>query len=101
MNTKQSIAVVSSYSDISKFSAEANSVHFRKFVSRKVLKEVMKKCKNLEKVFLSKHLNNELNEKIIKRLNKNGISIAVSKRKTGRPSLIERRIIRGDLYGEM
>jgi Ran GTPase-activating protein (RanGAP) involved in mRNA processing and transport len=88
VNVKQ--LSISSYSDISKLSSETRTIHFRKFVSRKLLRIILKSCENLEKVSLSKYALQKCNPEIIDYLSKRGVAIQVSDRGIGRPSLLEK-----------
>jgi hypothetical protein len=83
-------AVLSSYSDISKISSNVKIIHFRKFVSKKVLNIVIKKCPKLKIISLSRYASKRLNSNLIEILYLNQISLEISKKDIGRPNLLER-----------
>ena len=87
MNYKQR-AVLSSYSDVSKLSSDVKVVHFRKFVSKRILEMVMVKCSDLEEISLSKYASKRLNGKCLRLLSKNKVSVKISLI-IGRPNVLE------------
>lgn len=74
--------VVSSYADIPKLSPDVSSVHFRKFVSKRLLRIVLKKCPNLKKISFSRYAYERLKNE------PESIPILISNGR-GRPSIIE------------
>jgi len=64
VNYKQR-AVISSYSDVLKLSSKIRIVHFRKFVSKKLLKMVFEICPRLEKVSFSKYASKRIPIKMV------------------------------------
>ena len=85
--------VISSSRDVEFLKESVKIVHFRKFVSRKLLKEVLKKCPNLKVISLSPSSAKKLRTEMLKVLNKAGIRVFVVKRR-GRPNLLERKLIK-------
>jgi len=85
VNAKQ--LVISSYSDLSKLSPKIRHIHFRKFVSKKILDKIKKSCPELGKISFS--------SSAAKRLQScsssipSGAKIQILERKSGRPNLIE------------
>ncbi len=77
--------VISSYSDLSKISPCAKSVHFRKFVSKRLLSLVVQKCRNLQSVSVSKYAYRRL-------VFSHDVDVKISGRMPGRPSAIERLV---------
>jgi hypothetical protein len=66
-------------------------VHFRKFVSEKMLKKILE-LSSVRSISLSKYCCNRSNSKLLDRLRKRGIKIFVRKC-PGRPSNLERFIV--------
>ena len=79
-------AVISSYSDLSKLSQKVKSVHFRKFVSRKLLEIILEKCPRLESISLSKYAHGRLHFDFLKYKR---VKIIISGKSSGRPNLVE------------
>lgn len=77
--------VISSYSDLSKLSSKIKLIHFRKFVSKKLLKIILNKCPRLERISLSRYAYKRFNSNLLKSKN---IEIRISKN-VGRPNLVE------------
>ncbi|MFH1228935.1 MAG: hypothetical protein V1678_00735 [Candidatus Aenigmatarchaeota archaeon] len=90
MNHKQR-AVISSYSDVSKLSSKIRMVHFRKFLSSRMLDIALKRCPNLEMVSLSVYASKRLNSNIYKLMFNRNIELKIS-RHVGRPSVLEQRL---------
>ena len=82
MNAKQ--LVIASYSDLSKLSPEIKSIHFRKFVSKKLLKIVAEKFPKLKIISVSKYAAKRLPSEARSRF-----LIQISVRK-GRPNILEK-----------
>lgn len=87
MNDKHR-AVISSYSDISKLSSDIKIIHFRKFISKKILKIVLNKCPDLKEISFSNYASKRLNKECKKLLSVNEIIIKISFSK-GRPNALE------------
>ena len=85
-------AVLSSYSDLYKISSNARIIHFRKFISKRLLKIILEKNSDLREISLSKYASKRLNNKCIEILSKNRIQIKVSLFR-GRPNKLEIRNI--------
>lgn len=89
MNVKQ--VSVSSYSDLQKLSPHAKSVHFRKFVSKKLLECVLSKCPNVKKISFSKTVFDK-NLVLLNSFKLVEVQFTVSNRERGRPNIIEKMI---------
>jgi hypothetical protein len=70
-------------------------VHFRKFVSRNLLNEILK-LPNLRIISFSRYAYQRCNEEWIKKLGKGKVRIIVSKKSAGRPNLIEKMLVLND-----
>ena len=99
-------AVISSYSDLSRISSNVKIIHFRKFVSKRILNLILNKCPNLKKISLSNYASKRLNHKCMNILSENKIVIKISSNR-GRPSILELNNInmnyktnRGELNGK-
>jgi len=90
VNYKQR-AVISSYSDLSKLSSNVKIIHFRKFVSKKLLNLVLEKCPNLEIISLSGYASKRLNSNISKIILSMKIELVVSI-ELGRPNNLKQRL---------
>ena len=82
MKAKQ--LVISSYSDLSKLSPDMHYVHFRKFISKKLLDEVAKICPSLKRISVSRKASSRL--KSIKNIR---FKVIVSEKNRGRPNKLE------------
>ena len=82
MNDKQ--IVVSSYSDLSKLSPKTKSVHLRKFVSKNLIKIILDRCPNLERLTFSRYSYRRFKSAKLK-----NIEIKISEKSAGRPNLVE------------
>ena len=100
MNQKHSS--ISSYSDLSKLSHSVKFVHFRKFVSKKIIKKVLSECPNLVEISFSNYAYKRCNDDILKFINKEGVNLLISSRRAGRPNIIEKihidSILRNSIY---
>jgi len=85
-------AVLSSYSDLSKISSNVKIIHFRKFISKKLLKIILCEYPDLREISLSKYASKRLNNKCIEILSKSRIQIKISLVR-GRPNELEIRNI--------
>jgi len=66
-------------------------IHFRKFLNQKMLRMVLERCKNLERISLSHYAFKNCDKRVLEDLKRRGIEVIV--RKTpGRRSLVERII---------
>ncbi len=79
--------VISSYSDVRNLSPDVSVVHFRKFISEKLLTNVFKKSPRVKIICLSKYAAKR-SKQIISKIPKK-IVVIISKEK-GRPSSIEK-----------
>lgn len=87
MNAKQ--VSVSSYSDISNLGSKVEIVHLRKFVSRRLLREILKKCPNIKLITLPEKLYSKSSW-----IKEYGVEVAISKKGLGRQSMIEKMFLR-------
>lgn len=71
-------------------SSEIKIIHFRKFVSRKMVNIILDSCINLKKVSLSRYASSKCSSEIIDYMSEKGLQIQVSNRSIGRPNLLER-----------
>jgi hypothetical protein len=90
VNVKHRLHVISSRADIARLSPDVSAVHFRKFVSRAVLKEVLASCKRLKIISLSRYAAGRLGSDIIEEVSARGLSVHISQNEAGRPSAIEK-----------
>ena len=81
---------ISSYSDLSKLSKRVNKIHFRKFISKKILRKVLINCPNLDMISFSKYAFSRCNEKILEQIQQRGVKLKISLKDSGRPNLVER-----------
>jgi hypothetical protein len=88
VNVKQ--LSISSYSDLSKLSSDVKIVHFRKFISRRMVDMILGSCRGIKKVSLSRYASEKCNSEIIDYLTDKGLQIHISNRGNGRPNLLER-----------
>jgi hypothetical protein len=84
-------AVLSSYSDLYKISSNVKIIHFRKFISRKLLRIVIEKCPNLEIISISRYASKRLNSNISKIILSRKIELIVSF-EIGRPNNLKQRL---------
>jgi hypothetical protein len=84
--------VISSYSDLPKLSLELDFVHFRKFLSKKMVSEILSKFKNIKIISFSKYAYRRCNKDILQLIEEQGINIIIRECK-GRPSKLERMMI--------
>lgn len=87
MNHKQR-AVLSSYSDLSKLSSKVKIIHFRKFVSKKILILSLEKCPKLRMISASKYASKRLNSNILKLILNKQIELRISQER-GRPNILK------------
>lgn len=81
-------AVISSYSDLAKLSPLVSEIHFRKFVSQRLLLEVLSVSNNLRKISMSKSAYSRCNNLCLDALKQRSIEVKISGG-LGRPSLME------------
>jgi len=84
-------AVISSYSDLLKLSSGIKIVHFRKFVSKRILKIVLEECSDLKVISLSKYASKRLNSNILKLILSKNIELIILFDK-GRPNNLKQRL---------
>lgn len=83
-------AVLSSYSDLSKLSSKVKIIHFRKFVSKRMLIISLEKCPKLRIISASRYASKRLNSNILKLILNKQIELRVSQER-GRPSILKLR----------
>lgn len=88
MNDKQ--VVISSYSDLSKLAPNIRKVHFRKFISKKLLDKVLLQCPKMKNVSFSNYASKRLNDQLISFIIKKELKIEHSNSDVGRPNLLEK-----------
>ncbi len=81
-------AVISSLSDICELSPDSSIIHFRKFLSKKLVLDIFERCFGIQKVLISKSAYFRCDEECIQFLESRGIEIVVSDSR-GRPSFLE------------
>ncbi|MBI2543043.1 MAG: hypothetical protein HYW24_02565 [Candidatus Aenigmarchaeota archaeon] len=91
MNDKQ--IVVSSYSDLSRISPNIRKVHFRKFISKNLLKNLLLHCPELKRISVSNSASKRLNDKLVSYIAEKGIEIEYSKSASGRPNLLHKLVV--------
>jgi hypothetical protein len=84
-------AVISSYSDISKLPSNIKILHFRKFVSKRVLSEAIERCPELKIISLSKYASKRLNSNISKLILSRKIELRILVER-GRPNNLKQRL---------
>ena len=84
-------AVLSSYSDVHNISSEVKVVHFRKFVSKRLLIIVLERCPKLQMISMSGYASKRLNSNIYNLMFNRNIELKIS-RYIGRPSNLEQRL---------
>ena len=80
---------VSSYSDLSKLSPFIKRIHFRKFLSKNLVRRVVQICLELESISISRYAFERCDPACIEMVEGIGLGIVVSKRGRGRPNLLE------------
>jgi hypothetical protein len=81
---------VSGYSDLSRLSSEVSHLHFRKFLSKKLVLESLKICDGVESVSLSRYAFRKCDPECMEIISRVGIDLMVSERRKGRPNLLEK-----------
>lgn len=79
---------ISGYSDLDRLDSSVKSVHFRKFVSVKLIRQVLELVPRLKVVSFSKYALSRAGKESLELLRERGVDVKFSKR-LGRPSLIE------------
>lgn len=87
MNAKQ--VSISSYSDISRLDPKVEMVHLRKFVSKRLVKEILNRCPNLKLITLPEKL--YCKSSWLKDYN---IAVTISKKGFGRQSMLEKMLLK-------
>jgi hypothetical protein len=83
---------ISSYSDISKIPQKSKLVHFRKFLSKAMISEVLSNFKNIKYISFSKYAYRRCNKDIIELIEEQGVNIIIREFK-GRPNKLEKMMI--------
>ena len=89
MNDK--LVVISSYSDLSRLIPGIRKVHFRKFISRKLLEDVLLRCPKLKYISVSRYASKRV-YKFLSYVADKGLNIEYSNSNSGRPNLLIRRL---------
>lgn len=97
-------AVLSSYSDISKISSSIRIVHFRKFISKRMLDMILEICPSLIVISISKYASKRLNPNILNLISDKRIELRVCSER-GRPTMLRNininyKLIKDDLNGK-
>ncbi len=79
---------ISGYKDLDRVNSSVKRIHFRKFVSRKLLKLVLELAPNVKSVSFSKYAISRAKEAELEYLRQRGVQVRVSGR-VGRPNIIE------------
>ena len=88
MNAKQ--ISISSYADLQKLSPEVKIVHFRKFVSKKLLESLSEICPKIRLILVSENVYSR-NSAIISSI---PIKVRVLQRNSGRPNLVDNFLLK-------
>jgi len=78
-------AVLSSYSDISKIPSDVKSIHFRKFISKRILEIILRNCPNITCISISKYASKRLSLEILNLISNKNIDLEISLYR-GRPN---------------
>ena len=81
--------VISSYSDLDRISPMIKSIHFRKFLSKRLIKNVFKRCVKVKVISVSKYAYMRCDKNILGLIEKQGVKIIV-RQNIGRPNILER-----------
>ena len=81
-------AVISSSGDLFSISPQVSVVHFRKFLSKKLIFDLLERCDKIKKIIVSKSAYSRCDKKCIDVLEASGINVLVSKNR-GRPSCLD------------
>ncbi|MBI4173420.1 MAG: hypothetical protein HY519_01755 [Candidatus Aenigmarchaeota archaeon] len=79
--------VVSGYQDLQRLHPRVEHIHLRKFASKRLLESIIASCPHLRSISMSRYA--YLRCSWLISLDIYGLEIAVSKRKRGRPNLME------------
>lgn len=85
-------AVVSGYSCLEKLSSKTKRIHLRKFISKKLMNDILTICDDLKEISLPKHISEKINIEISDLLKKRNISISISENSPGRPNILDNMI---------
>lgn len=94
-------AVLSSYSDLSKISSCIKIIHFRKFISKRILKIILESCPSLIVISISKYASKRLNPNILSLISDKRIELRICSER-GRPNMLRNinvnyKLIKDDL----
>ena len=92
MENKLEYAVVSGYSCLDKLSHKTKRIHLRKFISKRLMYDILSICKDLREISLPKHISEKLNSEITELLEKRNIVISISENSPGRPNILDNMI---------
>jgi len=80
---------ISNYQDVQKISSSVKVVHLRKFASVKLVKKILKKNSDIEKISLSKYVYSKSNSHVFDFIEDKDIEVVVRNKGPGRPNLLE------------
>ncbi|MEM5793058.1 MAG: hypothetical protein QXY45_01700 [Candidatus Aenigmatarchaeota archaeon] len=80
---------ISNYSDIKKISSEVDTIHLRKFVSQRMIDEILKRNPKIRLISFSRSAIKRCNPIIVEKLKMNKVEVIVKNRGPGRPNLLE------------
>ena len=89
MSGPKDYAVVSGYSCLDGLNSSTKRIHLRKFISKRLVNDIIGKCKNLEEISLPRHISERMNDDISKFLGQRNIIINISESSPGRPNLLD------------
>jgi len=97
-------AVLSSYSDLSNISSSIRIIHFRKFISKRILKIILESCPSLIVISISKYASKRLNPNILNLISDKGIELRICSER-GRPNMLRNinvnyKLIKDDFNGK-
>ena len=81
-------AIVSSSGDLFSVSPKVSVIHFRKFLSKRLVFDLLKRCDKIERIIVSKSAYSRCDKECIEVLEARGINVLVSKNR-GRPSCLD------------
>jgi len=87
VNVKQ--VSISSYSDVPKLDLKVEIVHLRKFASKRLIEEILKKCPDLKLITLPEKLYSKSSW-----IKDYGVQVSISKKGLGRQSMLEKMFLR-------
>ena len=92
MDKQFDYVVVSGYSCLDKLSPKTRRIHLRKFISKKLMNDILFVCKDLQEISLPKHISEKINADISELLEKKSITVSISENSPGRPNILDNMI---------